>query len=74
MQAAAINLALYRHVVSDIDAVGWERLVWLQEDMGALTLSFEDTAGRQHHVYLQLPHNYPQAPPSATVELPVPFK
>ncbi|KAK9807004.1 hypothetical protein WJX72_010444 [[Myrmecia] bisecta] len=62
--------SFYSGLVQELDEVGWDHLVWLQEDLAALRLRLSDRAGRDHELRVDLPAGYPATPPSVQADLP----
>ncbi|KAL3681051.1 hypothetical protein R1sor_024007 [Riccia sorocarpa] len=49
-----------------LDAVGWEHLVWLADDLSSLHLRIFDSAGREHIILIDLPPGFPEMQPTAS--------
>ncbi|KAL2650994.1 hypothetical protein R1flu_019122 [Riccia fluitans] len=64
--------AFYADLCSNLDAVGWEHLVWLADDLSSLHFRVFDSAGREHILLIDLPPGFPDVQPTASANLPVP--
>ena len=62
-----------RCIVEEIDEIGWERVVSVDEQVQTVALAIDDEAGRQHHVEFSFPADYPARAPDMRVATPRPF-
>lgn len=65
--------SFYRLVYSEIEEIGWERLVRFGGDLEFLSFRITDKKGRVHIMEIQLDKTYPQKPPSVSAEVPYIF-
>ncbi|EGZ07649.1 hypothetical protein PHYSODRAFT_528336 [Phytophthora sojae] len=77
-QAALPNAKYYARLMAELDAVGWNRLRQLSNDLRSLELETKDQAGRTHAVRVLLPLEY-EAPgvaakPECLVDAPEAFE
>jgi hypothetical protein len=61
-------------LVSEIDTIGWGRVVSVDQKLESLTIRVGDCSGREYHIAVILPSNYPVAPPICDIALPVAFE
>lgn len=73
-QVSLPSTDFYRRIYSDIEAVGWEHLVCLGEDLMSVRFRIFDRAGREHNVEITLPSTYPEVEPAVSSELPIAFE
>lgn len=64
--------AFYARVLDELEALGWARVAEVFDGVRSLSLSFSDSAHRQHQVLVRLPHDYPATPPACSAALPRP--
>jgi hypothetical protein len=60
----------YSRLVSEIDTLGWNRLVSIHPSLSSLQFRLSDTARREHLVSVRLPLDYPFSPPICSASLP----
>lgn len=61
--------------MAELDAIGWNRLLELSDDLSSLELETVDAAKRKHAIRLKLPAEYPTSePPVCFVDAPEPFE
>jgi E3 ubiquitin-protein ligase FANCL len=75
LRTAATTQALpppeyYSRIVTELDAVGWQHLMHLDESLTGMKLRCTDEAGREHYVNVSLQPGYPATAPECTVDLP----
>lgn len=63
----------YQKLISEIDALGWEHLVDLNDMMTRVALQYKDSRNRLHIVGFEIPRDYPRVGPIVHHALPVPF-
>ncbi|KAH9304740.1 hypothetical protein KI387_009144 [Taxus chinensis] len=64
----------YRRVYSEIEAVGWEHVVNLGEDLTSVHFRVFDEGAREHVLEIGLPSKYPEVEPAVSSELPSAFE
>ena len=57
--------------MAELEQIGWDRVVSVDDALDTLVLALVDSAGRVHQVRLQLPPDYPARPPLCVAALPV---
>ncbi|ONK76154.1 uncharacterized protein A4U43_C03F24510 [Asparagus officinalis] len=62
--------SLYRSIYSQIEEVGWEHLLNLEDDLSSLSFRIVDKKGRTHTLEITLPRNYPRSSPSISADVP----
>ncbi|KAE9047156.1 hypothetical protein PR003_g1209 [Phytophthora rubi] len=77
-QVALPSAKYYARLMAELDAVGWNRLRQLSDDLRSLELETKDQAGREHAVRLLLPLEYDTpgfaAKPECLVDAPEAFE
>uniref|UniRef100_A0A8D0HJF6 E3 ubiquitin-protein ligase FANCL n=1 Tax=Sphenodon punctatus TaxID=8508 RepID=A0A8D0HJF6_SPHPU len=63
----------YLCLVRDIEALGWNKVVYIDTGFNTIKLKEEDSCGRQHLITLKLNAKYPAEPPDCFVDLPIQF-
>eukprot|EP01018_Ginkgo_biloba_P006628 Gb_35791 [translate_table: standard] len=69
-QASLPSSNFYHKVYSEIEAVGWEHLAGLGDDLASVHFRVFDQGGREHIVEIILPSKYPEVEPTVSSELP----
>lgn len=64
----------YSQLVEELEAIGWERVVYINLLFSELKIRAEDDKGREHTLSLQIPPKYPVDPPLCIAETPVLFQ
>lgn len=65
--------SIYNRIHSEIEEVGWENLVRLDEDLSCLSFRTWDKAGRSHTLEIKFKETYPKDPPSVAAAVPYMF-
>lgn len=77
-QVALPSAKYYARLMAELDAVGWNRLRQLSDDLRSLELETTDQGGRAHVVRVQLPLEYDTpgfaSKPECLVDAPEPFE
>jgi len=73
-RTSSTQLQFCKRVVEDIEALGWDQVMRISEDMRSLDLLVKDEAGREHTLHVNFPSNYPQQPPSLSASVPEAFQ
>ncbi|KAM9316991.1 E3 ubiquitin-protein ligase FANCL [Gastrophryne carolinensis] len=63
----------YSCLVKDIENLGWEKLLFVDNEFSTLMLKAEDSSAREHTITVKLGARYPYKAPDCCVDLPVPF-
>ncbi|XP_040207086.1 E3 ubiquitin-protein ligase FANCL isoform X3 [Rana temporaria] len=63
----------YSCLVKDIDSLGWDKLVFVDNEFSTLKLKIEDSTTRAHVITVKLGARYPYKAPDCCIDLPVPF-
>ncbi|XP_063774276.1 E3 ubiquitin-protein ligase FANCL isoform X1 [Pseudophryne corroboree] len=63
----------YSLLVKDIENLGWDKLLFVDNEFSTIKLKIEDSSGREHVILLRLGARYPYKAPDCSVDLPVPF-
>ncbi|GMH14709.1 hypothetical protein Nepgr_016550 [Nepenthes gracilis] len=66
----AATSSFYRLVYSEIEECGWERLIWLSDDLSCLSFRIMDKKKRGHILEIRLDKSYPSCPPSIAADVP----
>ncbi|XP_041020203.1 E3 ubiquitin-protein ligase FANCL isoform X3 [Juglans microcarpa x Juglans regia] len=69
----AKSSTFYRSLYSEIEEVGWERLVRLGGDLTYLSFRILDAKSRVHFVEIELDETYPKSPPRVSADVPYIF-
>ncbi|XP_066451840.1 E3 ubiquitin-protein ligase FANCL [Eleutherodactylus coqui] len=63
----------YPCLVKDIDNLGWDKLLFVDNEFSTIKLKIEDSSGRDHVIIVRLGARYPYKAPDCCVDLPVAF-
>ncbi|XP_036430194.1 E3 ubiquitin-protein ligase FANCL [Colossoma macropomum] len=65
----------YSQLITEIEDLGWDKLLFIDTDFHTLQLSAEDSSGRQHAITVKLKAqgDYPAEAPECSADLPVPL-
>jgi len=69
----APGAAAMEGIVREIEEIGWERVVALDETFQNIELAIQDNAEREHLISLHVPASYPAHAPACRTQLPLPF-
>ena len=69
-----VPAAFYEMLLTELEQLGWHRLVDLDAERRIIILKAIDTGKRIHELTLTLPPDYPNSPPHCVTDLPVPFQ
>lgn len=61
----------YTHLVAEIEAIGWERLAYVDPSFQVLKISARDKKERQHFITLHISSQHPHVAPTCATDLPV---
>ncbi|CAA7393794.1 unnamed protein product [Spirodela intermedia] len=60
----------YQAIYAEIEEIGWEHLLRLEEDLSTICFRVRDKKERVHAVEMILPRDYPQSAPSVAADVP----
>ncbi|KAM4042734.1 E3 ubiquitin-protein ligase FANCL [Anomaloglossus baeobatrachus] len=63
----------YSSLVKDIEDLGWDKLLFVDNEFSTIKLKIEDSSGREHVIIVRLGTRYPYKAPDCCVDLPVAF-
>lgn len=61
---------MYGYIYAEIEEVGWEHLLSLEDDLSSVSFRVLDEKGRVHILEISLPQTYPQCSPSIAADVP----
>ncbi|XP_052055593.1 E3 ubiquitin-protein ligase FANCL isoform X2 [Apodemus sylvaticus] len=62
-----------KDLLTEIGAVGWDKLACVDSSFSTIKLKADDASGRKHLITVKLKAKYPVEPPDCVVDFPVPF-
>ncbi|XP_029030779.1 E3 ubiquitin-protein ligase FANCL isoform X2 [Betta splendens] len=63
----------YSQLITEIESLGWDKLLFIDSEFKMLRLKAEDSSGRQHILTLKLKPKHPTKAPECLADLPVPL-
>lgn len=60
----------YTHLVAELEAIGWEKLAYVDSSFQVLKLASRDIKEREHVITVRLSPQHPQVAPTCSAELP----
>ncbi|XP_031735782.1 E3 ubiquitin-protein ligase FANCL isoform X3 [Anarrhichthys ocellatus] len=63
----------YSQLISEMETLGWGRLLFIDTEFRTLRLKAEDSSGRQHVLAVKLKSRHPAEAPECSADLPVPL-
>ncbi|XP_017277171.1 E3 ubiquitin-protein ligase FANCL isoform X1 [Kryptolebias marmoratus] len=63
----------YSQLISEMESLGWEKMLFIDPSFQTLKLKAEDSSGRQHALNIQLKSKHPSEAPECSADLPVPL-
>ncbi|KAM3838130.1 E3 ubiquitin-protein ligase FANCL [Diretmus argenteus] len=63
----------YSQLISQTEALGWDKLLFIDTEFRTLRLKADDSSGRQHILTVNLKSKHPEEAPECTADLPVPL-
>ncbi|KAA0717980.1 E3 ubiquitin-protein ligase FANCL [Triplophysa tibetana] len=63
----------YSQLITEMEILGWDKLIFIDAEFRTLKLKAEDSAGRQHAITIKLKSKYPAEAPEFSADLPVPL-
>ncbi|XP_011482406.1 E3 ubiquitin-protein ligase FANCL isoform X2 [Oryzias latipes] len=63
----------YAQIISEMETLGWDKMVHIDMEFQTLKLKAEDSSGRQHMLTVRLKAKHPAEAPECSADLPVPL-
>ncbi|XP_024152764.1 E3 ubiquitin-protein ligase FANCL [Oryzias melastigma] len=63
----------YSQIISEMETLGWDKMVYIDMEFQTLKLKAEDSSGRQHMFTVRLKAKHPAEAPECSADLPVPL-
>ncbi|XP_067384604.1 E3 ubiquitin-protein ligase FANCL [Channa argus] len=63
----------YSQLISEIETLGWDKLLFIDTEFRTLRLKAEDSSGREHTLTIKLKSKHPGEAPECLADLPVPL-
>uniref|UniRef100_A0A8C6M2Y4 FA complementation group L n=1 Tax=Nothobranchius furzeri TaxID=105023 RepID=A0A8C6M2Y4_NOTFU len=63
----------YSQLISEMETLGWDKIIFLDTNIQTLKLKAEDSSGRQHTLSIKLKSKHPAEAPECSADLPVPL-
>ncbi|XP_052429244.1 E3 ubiquitin-protein ligase FANCL [Carassius gibelio] len=63
----------YSQLITEMEILGWDKLLFIDAEFRTLKLKADDSAGRQHAITVKLKSKYPTEAPEFSADLPVPL-
>uniref|UniRef100_UPI003AAF74E4 E3 ubiquitin-protein ligase FANCL isoform X2 n=1 Tax=Centroberyx gerrardi TaxID=166262 RepID=UPI003AAF74E4 len=63
----------YSQLISEMEALGWDKLLFIDTEFRTLRLKADDSSGRQHILTVKLKSKHPAEAPECSADLPVPL-
>ncbi|XP_038150653.1 E3 ubiquitin-protein ligase FANCL [Cyprinodon tularosa] len=63
----------YSQLISEMEALGWDKMLFIDMDFQTLKLGAEDSSGRQHVLTVKLKAKHPTEAPDCSADLPIPL-
>ncbi|KAL1921795.1 uncharacterized protein VTP21DRAFT_10437 [Calcarisporiella thermophila] len=64
----------YMTLLAELEEIGWEKLQYIEPSLMKMQFLIRGVSGREHHIHISLPPNYPDSSPQVRVDIPVPLK
>jgi len=65
------QLQLYSGLVTELQDIGWDQVLSIDNSLTSLQILLKDSAAREHAITLTMPPDYPASPPLGSADLPV---
>ncbi|XP_028398537.1 E3 ubiquitin-protein ligase FANCL-like [Dendronephthya gigantea] len=69
----SLPLDTYSLLTNELEHIGWDKLVFINESFDVIKLRTSDTKGREHILTVHIPSKYPQVVPKCTADVPATF-
>ncbi|KAM8852822.1 E3 ubiquitin-protein ligase FANCL isoform 1-T1 [Synchiropus picturatus] len=63
----------YSQLISEMEALGWDKLLFIDDQFRTLKLNAQDSSGRQHVLTISLKSQHPAEAPEFSADLPIPL-
>ncbi|KAG7468811.1 hypothetical protein JOB18_018562 [Solea senegalensis] len=63
----------YSQLISEMETLGWNKLLFIDTEFRTLRLAAQDSTGRQHTLTIKLKSKHPAEAPECTADLPLPL-
>ncbi|TSK22708.1 E3 ubiquitin-protein ligase FANCL [Bagarius yarrelli] len=63
----------YSQLITEIETLGWDKLIFIDTDFHTVKLRAEDSSHRQHVLTVRIKSKYPAEAPECSADLPVPL-
>uniref|UniRef100_A0A665TH20 E3 ubiquitin-protein ligase FANCL n=1 Tax=Echeneis naucrates TaxID=173247 RepID=A0A665TH20_ECHNA len=63
----------YSQLISEMETLGWDKLLSIDTEFQTLRLKVQDSAGRQHILIIKLKSKHPAEAPECSADLPLPL-
>ncbi|GAA6221181.1 E3 ubiquitin-protein ligase FANCL [Lates japonicus] len=63
----------YSQLISEMETLGWDKLLFIDTEFRTLRLKAQDSSGRQHILTVKLKSKHPAEAPECSADLPVPL-
>ncbi|XP_013876949.1 E3 ubiquitin-protein ligase FANCL isoform X3 [Austrofundulus limnaeus] len=63
----------YSQLISEMETLGWDKMLFIDTNFQTLKLKAEDSSGRQHVLNIKLKSKHPTEAPDCSADLPVPL-
>eukprot|EP00047_Mylnosiga_fluctuans_P013686 m.32791 g.32791 ORF g.32791 m.32791 type:complete len:363 (-) comp5037_c0_seq1:317-1405(-) len=73
-QHEGASIRLCTAIVSELEGIGWDHVVALDNTLRKITLAAPDIRGELHELRVEIPARYPSAAPTCAAALPAPFR
>ncbi|XP_034040214.1 E3 ubiquitin-protein ligase FANCL isoform X2 [Thalassophryne amazonica] len=61
----------YSQLISELETLGWDKLLFIDTEFQTLKLKAEDSSGRQHFITVKLKSKHPVEAPECSADLPI---
>ncbi|XP_046847833.1 E3 ubiquitin-protein ligase FANCL-like isoform X2 [Xenia sp. Carnegie-2017] len=69
----SLPLHVYSLLMSELEAIGWDKLMFVNELFNVIKLKARDIKNREHVITIHILQEYPNTSPVCSVDLPQPF-
>lgn len=72
-ESPTLSLNIYSLLTTELEHIGWNKLVYVNESFNVIKLKTRDLKNREHGVTVHIPDDYPDVIPKCSVNIPEPF-